>query len=282
MKVIKYEIILAACLENLRDLDFKDRILRSSKFLKGANKVFEIHAVYGLVHLYADKHDESLFCAATRDNLISLYEDKLLKNKSSRLIYDELLDSAPLKMCELCHITRASTLDHYLPKTTFPSLAISSLNLIPSCKDCNTSKLSAVASTRDMVTLHPILDSNVYQRNWLAAILDETNQAFAFGAADCAGDYFSRIDNHLKVHGLIKSYSSRAAVIAADISISLSGYDAVEPETIRSELEEEWNKLYGACIKLGFTVHVLRLAVLSALKNSHWYINGGFRYFSAA
>lgn len=281
MKVIKYETVLSACLENLRDLDFRDRVVMSSGFLRGADKVFKIHALYGLVHLYVDEHEESVFCTATRDDLITLYEGKLLKNKSARLIYDELLSAAPGHMCEICHVTRASTLDHYLPKAEFPSLSISSLNLIPSCKDCNSSKLAKFSLTRDMVTLHPILDSCVYQFNWLKARLDENSRTIAFAAAECSVEHSKRINNHLAVHGLAKTYSSRAAVIAAEVSISIGAYESVGPEAIRSELEEEWRKLYTACNEVGFTVFALKLAVLSALKDSQWYINGGFRSFTA-
>ena len=41
----------------------------------------------------------------------------------------------------MCHTSEVDTLDHYLPKSKYPSLSINPLNLIPICNKCNKTKV---------------------------------------------------------------------------------------------------------------------------------------------
>lgn len=60
-----------------------------------------------------------------------------------------------------------SQLDHYLPKSIFPSLAVSPVNLIPICSDCNYNKKEYYSVKRDEMIIHPYFD-------------DFANQSFDF------------------------------------------------------------------------------------------------------
>ena len=42
-----------------------------------------------------------------------------------------------MEKCPFCGIGTVSTLDHYLPKSKYPALAITPKNMIPACRDCN-------------------------------------------------------------------------------------------------------------------------------------------------
>lgn len=123
MKQIQYSEIISACLDGTRDAEHIERIKKSEPYLRGSSKVFEIHIRYNLAYTFKDEH-ESKNCLATHDDLIKLYEKKLVINKSGRAIYIKLKNGAPHKLCQLCHEGTVETLDHYLPKEKFPSLSV--------------------------------------------------------------------------------------------------------------------------------------------------------------
>ena len=39
--------------------------------------------------------------------------------------------------CPFCGVGRVSTLDHYLPKTKYPTYAVTPVNLVACCAECN-------------------------------------------------------------------------------------------------------------------------------------------------
>lgn len=61
-----------------------------------------------------------------------------------------------------------TTLDHYLPKSIYPLLSISPLNLVPCCSDCNKNKLSEKPKKSEDEALHPYYD-DVEDLIWLQA-----------------------------------------------------------------------------------------------------------------
>ncbi len=67
--------------------------------------------------------------------------------------------------CAYCNLTARSVseLDHYLPKSIFPSLAISPVNLVPICSDCNFKKREYYSVKRDEMLIHPYYDEFVNQ-----------------------------------------------------------------------------------------------------------------------
>lgn len=62
--------------------------------------------------------------------------------------------------CAYCnfYVRSVSQLDHYLPKSVFPSLAISPVNLIPICSDCNFNKREYYSVKKDEMIIHPYFD----------------------------------------------------------------------------------------------------------------------------
>jgi hypothetical protein len=51
-----------------------------------------------------------------------------------------------------CGVGHGSALDHNLPKTKFPQLLVVPLNLVPSCKNCNTGNNTVIAVSGDLKT----------------------------------------------------------------------------------------------------------------------------------
>lgn len=80
-----------------------------------------------------------------KDKMVKLYKEKFSNKKYSTLrdYYDEIKLLSPNNICPYCLKRMVKNLDHFLPKTVYPSLSISDANLIPSCSDCNHDKLNS-------------------------------------------------------------------------------------------------------------------------------------------
>jgi len=60
--------------------------------------------------------------------------------------------------CPLCSVGTLKTLDHHLPKVIQPALSINALNLVPACRDCNSSKEEAYSLNPTEQFVHAYLD----------------------------------------------------------------------------------------------------------------------------
>lgn len=60
--------------------------------------------------------------------------------------------------CLLCSVTATGSLDHFLPRESFPSLSLFALNLIAACDDCNRTKGTAAHTDPARQFVHPYLD----------------------------------------------------------------------------------------------------------------------------
>ncbi len=59
--------------------------------------------------------------------------------------------------CPFCGLDRASSFDHYLPKSRYPEFSVAAANLIPACRECNGLKGDQVA-VEGRRFLHPWID----------------------------------------------------------------------------------------------------------------------------
>jgi len=71
-----------------------------------------------------------------------------------------ILERIAVARCPFCGLSETSTLDHYLPKETYPEFAIFSANLVPCCPLCNTRKRDKILDEATDVRLfvHPHFD----------------------------------------------------------------------------------------------------------------------------
>ena len=105
----------------------------------------------------------------TCNEMKKIYKSPFSRSGSrSRAIYDRLRGQSRHGKCPLCAHRDASTLDHYLAKSTHPTFALTPLNLVPSCASCNKNKLDFVPLTSVDQTLHPYYD-DVDGEVWLYA-----------------------------------------------------------------------------------------------------------------
>ena len=134
-----------------------------------------------------------------------------------------------------------STLDHHLPKHHFPLLAVTPANLVPACRDCNTTKLASWSAVAEEQTLHPYFD-DVDKDVWLKAEVT-LGPAVVF-YPDPPGHWpavlAARLRHHFTVFDLAPLYAAQAATEIAEIAWALQQvHDAGGPLAVRDHLRRE-------------------------------------------
>jgi hypothetical protein len=162
------------------------------------------------------------------------------------------------------------TLDHYLNKSTFPSLSITPENLIASCRDCNTDKLDYTFKCKEDETLHPYYD-DIGDVQWLECIVNKTNPiSFTFKVRNIVSSDITlqkRIIKHFDVYKLQNLYSSKAAQEMSEIEIKLKKiYTTIGIGAVKNYIQEE---IESRCV-LG--VNNWRVVFYTGLINSDWFL----------
>lgn len=207
-----------------------------------------------------------------KNDMKTLYENNMVKNKRGRKIYDKLISLAPLSKCPFCGIGRVTTLDHYLPKTKFPTFSVLPYNLIPCCKDCNTGKLADYATTKNTQSLHPYYD-NFLMNQWLfARVLQSLPVSIEFFVDPPL--IWSQIDkdrvkSHFDNYDLATRFSVEASNVLADLKEGFVLFNS-RPMDIQQELYKEFMK-YQSRYKNSWET-----AMYQALYQDQWYCNGGY------
>jgi hypothetical protein len=212
----------------------------------------------------------------TKVEMNRLYNDKLVdKDSPGRLLYDELMIAPAHGRCPLCGHGVVATLDHHLPKSKFPSLAVTPSNLIPACRDCNSNKLADVPTSILDQTIHPYFD-NIEDNRWLyAQVLQRPLTPIKF-YVEPPNDWDPSLSNRIKQHfnsfQLDKLYTALAAreLISRKWSIQNS-FDTGGVQGLKEVLKDNYftNKADN--------LNSYKTAMYEALLNSQWYCSVGFR-----
>lgn len=78
-------------------------------------------------------------------------------------IIDTIRSDNANSLCPMCGSMHSGTLDHVLPKESYPEFAIFTKNLVPACK-CNGFKSATIANAAGHRILHPYFDNILSQR----------------------------------------------------------------------------------------------------------------------
>ncbi|MGS1073516.1 HNH endonuclease [Burkholderia glumae] len=176
----------------------------------------------------------------TRDELSGVYERVLVKG-SGRNVYDRILSSAKFRRCPLCGHRVVKTLDHYLPQTRFPELAVFPANLVPACADCNKAKLAHVAATREEETYHPYFDDWSGQPFLGASLEFGERLTVSFSVVnvpEMTEQDLCRIRNHMELLQLNELYVSHASVELAENKETYRRNFSSGADVLREELRQ--------------------------------------------
>jgi hypothetical protein len=171
-------------------------------------------------------------------------------------------------------VQRASTLDHHLAKSEHPTFAITPINLVPSCSDCNHSKSAHQPSTPDEEALHPYYD-DIDDARWLfARVIEEQPVSLIFFAnppSSWIATKRARVLRHFETLNLARLYTSQSSDDLPSMRFRLERLlNASGPQAVRQQLLEERDD------RLKDANNSWQISMLDALSSSDWYCAGGF------
>lgn len=266
-------IVYTTCISKVRNTRLRGRLRRVIPRVVAAAQEFANAGASSTFHTIGPT--VGVGPNVTTDEMIAVYDQRMARKRSvGRPIYDRLLSAAPNWICPLCSQRTVSTLDHYLPKASYPALAVVPLNLFPACIDCNKLKLEMAPTVAQEQTLHPYFD-NVEGSRWLLGEVVEESPASVRFFVDAPAQWdalmSARVNLHFRTFGLAALYRSHAAVELVNIRQSMvTLYGKAGANAVREHLEEQAKSREAAHLNQWQT------AMYRALAESNWYCDGGF------
>lgn len=261
----------ASCISIVRNPATRSHLNALRPKVEAASKDFEERGIRAEWHLIAQT---GAVGPVSKEELVATYNSRMARpNTPGRSIYDELI-VVPQRRCPLCGQRDVSTLDHYLPESCYTLLAVSPLNLVPACKDCNHKKGAAVPVSRTEQMFHPYYD-NFDNGVWVKANLVDSDPLGVLYAVEqpqvWSSEKFARACYHFEMLELGALYSDHAVSELGEIKRRLrSLYEAGGAGAVRDDLEFSASSITGA------HVNSWRGALYTAASAADWFCDGGF------
>ena len=264
------------CIQVKRNKELKTRLEGIATDIVAAETAYDNMAKSLAFYEFKTKEGvgESVSTSAMEDLYVTVFARK--SSPVRKKYYDELMLIPENGTCPMCGQRDASTLDHYLPKAKNPSLAVTPINLVPVCKECNHTKWEYHPETADQQFIHPYYDK-LPVGTWLVADLDQTRppalRFYVSPPKDCDETLAKRLVWHFEELDLAKLYASQAGKTLAGIADKLKaagdrgGKDEVR--FILSEDARSWSKA---------NLNGWQAAMYRALAGSDWFCDEGYAY----
>jgi 5-methylcytosine-specific restriction endonuclease McrA len=200
------------------------------------------------------------------------------KNKPMADLRADILAQAIDSICPLCGTSQVSTLDHYLPKASFPELAVLPRNLVPCCERCNRLKNNRHGATPNKQFIHAyfhkpkhdLLTVNINSN--LSTITFKINQHSSHSP-----DMLKRAENHFQILELANAYLKAALIEISDRKETIKIYYDIAPGRNAAEVKKYFNNEYlGAKNREGC---YWKAVLFLALSNDITFCDGGFLNF---
>ncbi len=269
-----FETCISRVRNNQKNNFLKDRFEAIQPTILTEAAMYAARAANNELHLIA-VHDNVGGTVTTKE-MVSLYDGRMVKeNALGRAIYTKIKLLPEHDRCPFCDHRDVSTLDHILPKTLFPVFAVTPLNLVGSCKDCNKAKSTQSPEIAATAVLHPYFD-DVSDQTWLRARVIEADVcAVTFRVKhrdEWCDEKNARLKAQFKTLGLNRLYSNQAAREMSGIRESLiRKFEAGGEDVVRRELTDQWRS------RQADRRNSWQTALYRALSRSDWYCERGFR-----
>ncbi|AZK44959.1 HNH endonuclease [Paenibacillus lentus] len=266
------ETVFRESISRVQDPDLKDRLERCIPEINQDTRDYNNKAATAKLHLVQRKTHVN--GNVTQKEMEAVYTGRMAKkNGPGRSFYERLRYQTVDGKCPLCGQLPVKTLDHYLAKTDYPSLAVSPTNLIPACSDCNKTKNATFPTRSEEETLHPYFD-NIENEQWLYARVMQTAPPslsyFINPPAGASPLLASRVSYHFELYQLNVLYSSEAGSEFRNIAFQMKKLHRVGgPGAVRQQLLER------AESSLHENLNSWKSAMFQALANDIWYQTTG-------
>ncbi|OSA94589.1 HNH endonuclease [Clostridium niameyense] len=167
----------------------QEDVCNSFKKLEYRDRVLEKSEKYDEILLDVDKfYKEEKKFIQNNENYTD-YMKKMYSSRFSNSQYTSLYEfykqiRTAERYCPYCNFytRQVRQLDHYLPKSVFPSLSISVNNLVPICKECNEIKDNYYSINKSEQLIHPYYDVQINDifEFLQCSIIEDMNIGFSF------------------------------------------------------------------------------------------------------
>lgn len=268
--------VLESCAAGIRDRGLARRLIEVLPTLEVAERDYV--ALGSRAKLFEIATSKDVAGSVSSAEMSTLYKGTLSRQGSrARRFYDRLKTAAPNDICPLCGQRVVKTLDHYLPKATYPTFALTPLNLVPACSDCNKSKLDRQPVDAGDQTLHPYFD-NVDGVSWLVAEIRESSPPAAVFSVRLPANIHvdattvARLKVHFETLGLGQLYAAQAGSEMVSIRFALAEAAAARGvEGVQALLE------YQARTRTLAARNSWVAALYTALAESVWFCSEGYK-----
>lgn len=180
------------------------------------------------------------------------------------------------RRCPMCSISRASSIDHYLPRSLYPEFSILVENLIPVCDRCNLLKGSRCTTVGNGTFFHAYFDDPHRTVVLTAEIRIGHSVGVSYNICREGGVDPSLVEifeSHLSILDLYKEFGSQAATALMDGVGSFElAFDGGSPAGLHRFLTRE-AKNYGD----SWGLNSWQAALYRAAAASEEFCSGGFR-----
>ena len=202
--------------------------------------------------------------ALLQENYSALSKGRVLEELAA-----DLYEAADFR-CPVCNFEQAATLDHFLPKGTYPEFSILARNLIATCNTCNHRK--GVHPATGFV--HAYFDQVPNQQILVAETVwePELHVSYSLVADGLDASLFERLLNQFQILRLEDRFAREGGYVLAEImSNCAEPYGRGGSALVKAELIRQ-AQVSGAT----YGINHYKTALLRALANDGRFCDGGF------
>jgi hypothetical protein len=262
------------CADNVRDKDLAKRLRSVAGDIEAAEKHYKEQGAKASLFTIAEA--KTVAGRVDLKEMKTLYKGTLSRPGSvPRRIYDEIKSAPRNGICPLCDQRVVTTLDHYLAQSKHAALTVTPVNLVPSCWECNNTKLNMQPTRASEQTLHPYFDM-VDDRVWLtASVVESAPPALLFSAnppPEWDDVKQKRVLTHFRTFDLGALYTTHAAAELLNIRLNLTVVaQRAGTDGLKAHLMEQ------AESRRAVDKNSWQSAMYEALWRSEWFCEEGYK-----
>lgn len=206
--------------------ELKDRLKAISPLVKGQFEIYKRH--FSSNTLGSVAFDVEL--AKSNNDLLSLYsyQSKTIRQVRENIRRQQI--KTIISTCQNCTIDSVNSLDHILPKSSYPEFIVNPINLFPCCTTCNSHKLDAMENDSGQKFINLYLDElPKIQYLFVEISLDENKDLdFTYFLENpdnkIPSEFFLVIKNHYNKLHLFERFKLKSIEYLSELESKISAF----------------------------------------------------------
>ena len=204
---------------------YKDRIIALSQMMLPAYKAYDAAFLQNTLHTITSS---ITFTSDQKSDVINLYSynSKPFTKLKNKIISRP--NNYEVHTCQYCTISSINTLDHIIPKESYPEFVVHPKNLFPTCSQCNSYKSTKWMTGGIFEFLNPYLH-RLPPEQFLFANINYINDTFNVcfyldNSNNMIPTYlFNVIQNHYRNLRLLERFKNESYKIISEFDNSIQG-----------------------------------------------------------